>query len=415
MTRTFRTKPFIVDWKRTRIDGFVTSRPVNGSVNNVVINRPNSVSRGAWKDMGNGHRFRLPTSYGVSKLALTAGADEMTSGFQDNHFYSYKISTKGGSDPSQVCNQNMSGDLAPFLNDMRSPPNIVDSERNEAVTKCLNKLADQKVNIAENLATLSQTVRLFTKPTRTFIQGLAKFRRKDFNGLLRYSYRQLRQRGIPESIAEDYLAYVYGIKPLMQDIYGIAELAKEQGLAPLMLNASAKAVRDQSFSDTYFEDVSGGRDNWLRGLHARSSSRCTIWATIDKDYAGTRSLNRLGLTNPLSLIWELVPYSFLVDWVLPIGPVLQALTAPAGLDFVGGSVSRRVSVVGTHEVQHRVPNRSGNPASHNLRYEGYSRERITGWPRPGLWVDPDPLRLRADGSDRIFKGLALSLLALPRA
>jgi hypothetical protein len=36
---------------------------------------------------------------------------------------------------------------------------------------------------------------------------------------------------------------------------------------------------------------------------------------------------QLGLTDPLSLAWELLPYSFVIDWALPIGPYLEAVTA----------------------------------------------------------------------------------------
>lgn len=36
---------------------------------------------------------------------------------------------------------------------------------------------------------------------------------------------------------------------------------------------------------------------------------------------------QLGLTDPYSIAWELMPYSFVIDWALPIGPYLEAVTA----------------------------------------------------------------------------------------
>lgn len=36
---------------------------------------------------------------------------------------------------------------------------------------------------------------------------------------------------------------------------------------------------------------------------------------------------QLGLTDPASVAWELMPYSFVIDWALPIGPWLSAATA----------------------------------------------------------------------------------------
>jgi hypothetical protein len=36
-------------------------------------------------------------------------------------------------------------------------------------------------------------------------------------------------------------------------------------------------------------------------------------------------------------MWEILPFSFVADWFLPIGPYLESLTAFHGLDFVSGS------------------------------------------------------------------------------
>jgi hypothetical protein len=44
-----------------------------------------------------------------------------------------------------------------------------------------------------------------------------------------------------------------------------------------------------------------------------------------------------GFTNPINLAWEILPFSFVVDWFLPIGPYLEAFTAFEGLEFIDGS------------------------------------------------------------------------------
>jgi hypothetical protein len=47
-------------------------------------------------------------------------------------------------------------------------------------------------------------------------------------------------------------------------------------------------------------------------------------------------LNQTGFTNPINLLWELLPFSFVADWFLPIGNYLEALTAWNGLEFLDG-------------------------------------------------------------------------------
>jgi hypothetical protein len=44
----------------------------------------------------------------------------------------------------------------------------------------------------------------------------------------------------------------------------------------------------------------------------------------------SRSMAQLGLTRPLSTAWELVPWSFVADWVFEFGKYLDAIQ-PAGL------------------------------------------------------------------------------------
>lgn len=45
------------------------------------------------------------------------------------------------------------------------------------------------------------------------------------------------------------------------------------------------------------------------------------------------ALASLGLLNPASLAWELVPLSFVVDWIVPVGPFLEAMTAGVGIEL----------------------------------------------------------------------------------
>lgn len=46
--------------------------------------------------------------------------------------------------------------------------------------------------------------------------------------------------------------------------------------------------------------------------------------------------NQAGLLNPALVVWELVPFSFVVDWFLPVGDHLDYLTALCGLSISDG-------------------------------------------------------------------------------
>lgn len=290
--------------------------------------------------------------------------------------------------------------------------------RNEAVTKALNDIANQKANVGENLATLSQTLGLFTGKTKSLVDLLKAM--KDDRTMRKYvfkSYRDLVREGVPKRISRLYLEYIYGFAPLMSDIYGLAEMAKEQGLNPLLLSGKANAQR------TVFKDEvpMGAASNSIQtrvGWKSDLTVKCGLTAQISPEYGGLRSLNQLGLLNPVALAWELVPWSFVVDWVLPIGAVLNAMSAPAGLTFVDGWVSCKNTE--KHRIKYKISWAeqffSGDnfgvslPGYFPVSYEAYTREAFSTWPLPGLWFDQDPLR-----GQRGFQALALAIQNLGKS
>lgn len=375
---------------------------------------------GSWINYPDGSRFRRATDYGRVSLKLTPSRSPEIRGKRFNGPIWHRKGTAGCYRMNNFSGGNWLYRFASSLgiSSLIGTPSIPSEERNEAVTKSLNDIANQKANIGENLATLGQTIRMFKNPVQAYVAAIHSiYRNKSLRPFLRKSYSQLRREGVDRVIAGNYLQYVYGFAPLMQDIYGISELAKSAGKKPLFVNGSGTAVRMLESDGLFYSNASWDQDEYMQ-LGAECRTKCKLWAKLSAEYSVTRTLNQLGLLNPVSLVWDLVPFSFVIDWVLPIGPVLSALTAPAGLDFVDGSISRRVSAHGDFTVFPRgwanTTTLEGHPGGGAVAYEGYTRQRINSWPQPGLWFDSDPLRLRSDGSDRVFKALALAVLNLPR-
>jgi len=219
--------------------------------------------------------------------------------------------------------------------------------------------------------------------------------------------------------AQAYLEFVYGLKPLLADIYGTAEVLKKLGVYAMLLEGRGNGKRDVD-DDTLgsFTNFSYTRVRKKRG-RGKASASCHLWARIDPAHQGLRALSQLGLINPLSLAWEIVPWSFVVDWFVPVGPVLQALSAPAGLLFVDGNIGTKA--VQSVEYNFQVASTYWNPTDAQnkgfvtsegisvVSSEGYNRTHLTNWPRPGLYFISDPF-----AGDRPLKALALGILALDR-
>lgn len=394
---------------------------------------------GVWKTLHNGARFRMPTAYGRSKHQLYRQRPLLREGRDVWNSWPVRITTgPGGWDLDNYFSGNWVYvySSAFDLPSLAYPPAFASGEENEAITKSLNKLADAKVNLAENLATLGQTARMFIRPVRSIINRMKEAgaladkmnRRMGGSGfsvaesLLHMSYREMARGRVGSKLAEMYLEYVYGFAPLMQDVYELYKLMKDTAALPLLMKGRGSSERYLSAPDITQHNISAGMQETWSNAVAHSKTRCNVWATPNPEYAFTRSLNQLGLVNPADLVWELVPYSFVVDWVLPIGPVLQAMTAPAGLDFVGGAISRRLTAYWDYTTESTAWSGSSrynvsrsDPATGTMAYEGYTRKVLSNWPTPGLWFAPDPLGFSRDGSDRAIKALALAISGIPRS
>jgi hypothetical protein len=291
--------------------------------------------------------------------------------------------------------------------------------QNEAVTKALLNLADQKAGAGEDLATYAQTIRMLHKPLTAIISLIAHARAdyKLWKFYWRQNARALGRANIVDAAAKRYLEYVYGVKPLMQDIYGLIELSKHLGEKPLLLHGWGTSKQQSSLNDFTYPDISFKSKTAFSGGTEELRSSCSLWAQLDPEWGGARTLNQCGLLNPASLAWELVSMSFVVDWLCPIGPVLSALTAPAGLKFVDGTTSIRAKC--RAQLENWGYGLEGQPYSWTTTskataiwtYEGYVRKTLDGFPLPGFWFNSDPLGLNRD-SDRPFKALALLITNL---
>jgi hypothetical protein len=126
-----------------------------------------------------------------------------------------------------------------------------------------------------------------------------------------------------------------------------------------------------------------------------------LYARISNETLANAS--SIGILNPLQIAWELVPYSFVVDWFMPVGSFLETLTDTAGLTFVSGVRTDRV--VSQFNSTYTPPN-SGYPNwdgsfSCSNRVRGVNRVPYSGWPAPLPYVK-NPL-----STIHVASGLAL--------
>lgn len=112
--------------------------------------------------------------------------------------------------------------------------------------------------------------------------------------------------------------------------------------------------------------------------------------TAVKLYARVRDqdisrLTSLGLSDPAQVAWALVPFSFVVDWFLPVGSYLEALGAVKGLTFVSGT--RTEFTNGSLNIQTGyLKSSEGTPFTRYGHIATVARSVYTGFPFPLPYV-----------------------------
>jgi len=239
----------------------------------------------------------------------------------------------------------------------RTSTNLV----NRCETECMNKIKEGAFNLAADLAQLDQTLTMLFEAVVALRRAISAARKGDWkratDALFKFAerrhwapkhgrYRKRRafsrwrfahKRSRAEyarGVSSHWLEYVYGWKPLIQDIVDLVNLAKSQAKSIPMITATRRLEESDPLPTEL--PLSTGRTAELSGERTNG-----VFVRIDVVLSnpGLFQLDQLGFTNPLAFGWELLPYSFLIDWLIPIGSCLSALTASFGTSFKGMSTT----------------------------------------------------------------------------
>lgn len=218
-------------------------------------------------------------------------------------------------------------------------------------------------------------------------------------------FRKSFARDQSQAVANGWLSLQYGWKPLLSDVYGACEtLARVNATSEYVSTKKSKTrVTPLRLFTTSKSGVSLVTTRCESG-ERRTTVKCGV--TYYRPSGSVADLASLGITNPLLLAWELMPYSFVVDWFLPIGSWLDTLDATWGLTFHSGfstlfSKSSAESIVSNYGVN--SSNQMVN-SSTTGRYEGVRciRSALVSFPFSGVPRFKNPVSLT-----HMANGLAL--------
>jgi len=258
---------------------------------------------------------------------------------------------------------------------------------NNALNNLIGKIRQSDYNLGVSLGELKETVHLskdILGLTRKFASKLPKGRLIAVGSKL---------------LADAWLTYSYGVRPLINDIHAILEI---QPRTNYKFYLKVRSTQSNDRSEKYLDNAGW---NAVR----RITEKCTVKFSVTVDIPNPLQDfgDRVGALNPALIAWELIPLSFVADWFVNVGQTLNILGACASMSnyqVLGSSTTfhSRNTFVKCLDVQNLYPLLW--EASYSGRRKNISvvRSKITSLPLP-MWP---PFQIPT-GSSQLLSAAAL--------
>jgi len=251
---------------------------------------------------------------------------------------------------------------------------------NEAVSKVWEDVRGS-VDLSIDAGQIRQTLQMMHHP---------------MNGLLslaRLARKRARKQGA-KNLANIWLEMRYGWMPLLGEIH---ELAKRPGLSD---NGRRyfKGKNKRKMSNTRESNATYFGYNQSTKITVDSEHTCSVFVVLNLSNASkVQKLARYTSLNPVSIAWELLPYSFVIDWLYDISGYLRSMeSAMLYGSLVEASWRSDLAVVKT-TVRATGYTAPLNKGSTNLKGTeqsiSFNRSSVVGSPKPTSPITSLPTEL----------------------
>lgn len=261
---------------------------------------------------------------------------------------SFVLQSTGGNSPSYALRENKYDYLMHYRQDsilrwMFSPPNNTvytgtmynlgilpswtstwDNNRElDLIAKVVQKIKRHSFNAAVAAAEASQTLGMIGN-TATRIDRALRYTVK---GDMRRAARALgarRPRKVHQDVASNWLELQYGWLPLLNDVHAAAEALAQDFSRRFTQSYKVRRLEKWALTPSAVINYSY--------LDKRTYHQLIVRFSQDMSKAQS-----MGLLEPEMVLWEKLPYSFVIDWFTPIGTWLEVMGTLGwihGLEFV---------------------------------------------------------------------------------
>lgn len=131
-----------------------------------------------------------------------------------------------------------------------------------------------------------------------------------------------------------WLEWHFGVDPLIKDCQSAAKVLTEPPGNTKLQGSATEYVRQETSRYDAANPGTVRSDKWATRVQCRQGTEFAI-TSPNVALAG-----QLGLLNPAALLWEIVPFSFVLDWFVNVGDWLQGFS-----DFAGMTLQRAYTTI----------------------------------------------------------------------
>lgn len=232
-----------------------------------------------------------------------------------------------------------------------------------AVNTALKQLSNNKGHILETVVELRSSLQGLARNARSIVafsegyyeattHGTTKRWQKLFgipkeHRKLREWRRKLNSGSIAaRSFGSAWLTFWFGLAPIVDDMVLCMAALTDENFFKRNLSGKGRGFTKSKYQKTYSVHTStavrmNGGWNEEMSVDREVGVYVSLLTTVDRKYIEHFLTNAraLGVTEVASTAWAVVPYSWLVDFVIPVSQVLRLLEGRYGLNFKSGTVT----------------------------------------------------------------------------
>lgn len=267
--------------------------------------------------------------------------------------------------------KNVNGEIYEWRSPSSAPLPVWGHVPPEMVHKLLNRIQSRvqngQVNLGAAYGERKESIKMIgqriDQATDLLVSHKANMQR--VNKALRKAQAPKKIKRLIKLASDLRLEFSYGWSPLASDLYTLCN----EIMPPIVYSDVSATVR---WSNPKPDEGS------VFGYTLRTSGTFSAKAKVGLEQSSplVSSGAMLGLTNPAEVAWELVPWSFAVDWILPVGDYLRQTAMFHGLKirFSSMTITQEGESSATYNIRPPYP-------SSQAEFKHYRR---TSLPSPSL-------------------------------